>query len=234
MTLDPVLRIVSLWRIFRRRHKVTLPRLHPLLMALLVLSLLVGSGPVVSADGSKRVNDYLAGLNSLRAEFEQFTFNADRTQMTESRGTLYLQRPGRFRWEYAAPNQQVIIADGKRVYLHDLDLKQVSHQSQGTALRGTPALLLADGGPIEAHFAATAIESTDGRDWVELIPKATDTDVSRIELGFGGDQLESIIMEDSFGQTTRLNFSGAQRNPRLSADLFKMDQRAMDDFLSFD
>lgn len=204
------------------------------LALIFALTLLAGIRAAVAADGAERVNDYLAGLTSLRADFEQFTFNAERTRMMESRGTLYLQRPGRFRWEYDEPNRQVIIADGKRVYLHDLELKQVSHQSQSQALSGTPALLLADGGPIGSHFTASILPSTDGRDWVELIPKAQDTDVLRIELGFGKDQLESLIMEDSFGQTTRLNFSGAQRNTELSPDLFKMDQRATDDFLSFD
>ncbi|CRI64127.1 Outer-membrane lipoprotein carrier protein [Thiocapsa sp. KS1] len=202
-----------------------------LLCALILLS---GIGTAAAEDGAKRVNDYLAGLTSLRADFEQFTFNAERTRMMESRGTLYLQRPGRFRWEYSTPNRQVIIADGSRVYLHDLELKQVSHQSQSRALSGTPALLLADGGPIEKHFEASPIEGTDGRTWVELVPKAQDTDVVRIELGFGKDNLESLIMEDSFGQTTRLNFTGAERNATLSPDLFKMEQGAMDDFLSFD
>ncbi|MCG6895662.1 MAG: outer membrane lipoprotein chaperone LolA [Thiocapsa sp.] len=203
-------------------------------MLFVLLASLAWIAAAADADGSKRVNDYLAGLSSLRAEFEQFTFNAERTQMTESHGTLYLQRPGRFRWEYDSPSRQIIIADGNRVYLHDLELKQVSHQSQSSALRGTPALLLADGGPIEKHFSASALPSTDGRDWVELIPKEQDTDVLRIELGFGKDKLESLIMEDTFGQTTRLNFSGAERNARLSADLFKIDQRAVDDFLSVD
>lgn len=204
------------------------------LSLLVALLLLPGIGGALAADGAERVNEYLAGLSSLRADFEQFTFNAERTRMMESRGTLYLQRPGRFRWEYSTPNRQVIIADGSRVYLHDLELKQVSHQSQSRALSGTPALLLADGGPIEKHFEASAIQSTDGRTWVELVPKAQDTDVLRIELGFGEDNLESLIMEDSFGQTTRLNFTGAERNATLSADLFKMEQGSMDDFLSFD
>ncbi|WP_325290770.1 outer membrane lipoprotein carrier protein LolA [Thiocapsa sp.] len=204
------------------------------LAVLLPLILLSGIATANAAEGAKRVNDYLAGLSSLRADFEQFTFNAERTRMMESRGTLYLQRPGRFRWEYSTPNRQVIIADGSRVYLHDLELKQVSHQSQSRALSGTPALLLADGGPIEKHFEATPIEGTDGRTWVELVPKAQDTDVVRIELGFGKDNLESLIMEDSFGQTTRLNFTGAERNAELNPDLFKMEQGAMDDFLSFD
>lgn len=204
-----------------------------LLAALLALTLAVPAG-LAAADGRQRLDDYLKGLSSLKSSFKQVTFNADRTQMLEASGTLYLQRPGRFRWEYDAPNRQVIVADGKRVYLHDLDLAQISHQSQRRALRGTPALLLADGGPIEEHFSARPIESSDGRDWVELRPKAADTEVLRIELGFGGKELDSLIMEDSFGQMTRLNFSATQRNPRLDPGLFKVDDKAVDDFLSFD
>lgn len=187
-----------------------------------------------AAGDSERVNAYLRGLTSLKSNFTQVTFSADHARMIEARGTLYLLRPGRFRWEYAAPNRQVIVADGKRVYLHDLELEQVSHQSQSKALAGTPALLLADGGPIEAHFTAEALESSDGRDWVELIPKDKDTDVVRIELGFGGKELDSMIMVDSFGQETRLDFSATQRNPKLEPGLFKVDEKAVQDFLSFD
>lgn len=200
---------------------------------LLAFALFSISG-AIGADGAARVDAYLSGLNSLKADFEQYTFNADHTRLLEARGTLYLQRPGRFRWEYATPTHQVIIADGQRVYLHDLDLKQVSHQNQNDALRGTPALLLANPGPVAQHFAVETLDSTDGRDWVELIPKDEDTDVVRIELGFGKDTLDSLIMQDSFGQETRLNFTGAQRNATLKPDLFKIDQRAVDDFLQID
>jgi outer membrane lipoprotein carrier protein len=206
-----------------------------LFAAVLALAFLAPTSlTAAAAEGKERLDDYLKGLSSLKSSFKQVTFNADRTQMMEASGTLYLQRPGRFRWEYDAPNRQVIVADGKRVYLHDLELAQVSHQSQAKALRGTPALLLADGGPIEDHFTTKPIESGDGRDWVELTPKAADTDVVRIELGFGAKELDSLIMEDSFGQMTRLNFSATQRNPQLDPGLFEVDQKAVDDFLSFD
>jgi outer membrane lipoprotein carrier protein len=210
------------------------PRSRRIAAALTILLTLIATPLLAAQDGKDRVDGYLSGLTSLKSDFTQVTFNADRTSMLEAKGTFYLQRPGRFRWEYDTPNRQVIVADGNRVYLHDLDLEQVSHQSQNKALRGTPALLLADGGPIDAHFEARAIESRDGRDWVELIPKASDTDVVKIELGFGGGQLDSMIMEDSFGQMTRLNFTATQRNPSLDPGLFKVDQRAVDDFLSFD
>ncbi|MCK7583023.1 MAG: outer membrane lipoprotein carrier protein LolA [Chromatiales bacterium] len=219
--------MLSLSRSDSRRSRA----LHWLIPALIALCC---SGGAFAAEGAQRVDDYLKGLNSLKADFEQFTFNAERTQMMQRRGTLYLQRPGRFRWEYEGPNKQIIIADSQRVYVHDVELKQVSHQSQTKALRGTPALLLSNTDPIEQHFEVRPIESTDGRDWVELIPKDPETDVVRIELGFGKDTLDSLIMADSFGQETRLNFTGAQRNVSLKPDLFKIDQRAVDDFLPFD
>ncbi|MBS1201546.1 MAG: outer rane lipoprotein carrier protein LolA [Chromatiaceae bacterium] len=218
-------------------HPTGAPRrgLSAVFAVVLAITALTLVGPARGAsDGTQRLEDYLKGLTSLKSSFTQVTFNADRTRMMEASGTFYLQRPGRFRWEYDSPNKQVIVADGNRVYLHDLDLEQISHQSQAKALRGTPALLLADGGPIEKHFTAKPIESRDGRDWVELTPKAADTDVVKIELGFGGKELDSMIMEDSFGQMTRLNFSATQRNPSLDPGLFKVDKGAMDDFLSFD
>jgi len=212
----------------RRRRPFTLL----LLASLIGLGLSLGSA--AAADGRTRLDAFLKGLTSLQSSFEQTTFNADHTRVTQGRGTLYLQRPGRFRWEYDTPNKQVIVADGKRVYLHDLDLDQVSHQSEEKALRGTPALLLANDAPIERDFNTRPIASTDGRDWVELTPKAKDTDIVRIELGFGDAGLESMIMEDSFGQETRLNFGQTKRNPILDLGLFKMDEKAGGDFLSFD
>lgn len=205
-----------------------------LIAAALALSLGLFGAAADAGDGKQRLKDYLKGLRSLQSSFEQITFNAERTSMMQARGTFYLQRPGRFRWEYDTPNKQVIIADGKRVYVHDIDLDQVSHQSQSKALRGTPALLLADDAPIGKHFKTKSIASTDGRDWVELIPKDKETEVVKIELGFGAKELESMIMEDSFGQTTRLDFGATRRNPSLDRKLFKMDQRAMDEFFSLD
>ncbi|MBN2887252.1 MAG: outer membrane lipoprotein chaperone LolA [Chromatiaceae bacterium] len=189
---------------------------------------------VLAESGAERVNAYLDDLESLTARFEQFTFNAERSRLSESSGVFWVSRPGRFRWEYDAPQRQVIIADGSRVYVHDLELDQVTHQSQDKALAGTPALLLTEPGPIERHFEAAPIESSDGRDWVELIPRASESDVTRIELGFGAEGLESLIMEDSFGQTTRLNFSAIKRNEALDAGLFAVDQRLMNEFISLD
>jgi outer membrane lipoprotein carrier protein len=186
---------------------------------------------MAAPSGEQRLKDYLKGLNTLTCEFRQFTLSADGGRMIESEGTLYLQRPGRFRWEYRAPMAQIIVADGDRVWLHDIELDQISHQSQAKALDGTPAQLLASNEPIERHFEILTWDPGDGRDWVELQPKDAEGQVKRIRIGFIGEALDTLLMEDSFGQLTRFSFLNTKRNPKLDPKLFKLDRPSGGTFL---
>lgn len=211
-----------------RSASLRLPGLWIVLLALLL------GGPAPAATGPEHLKGYLRGLRSLVSDFRQITLNADEGRMVESRGTFYLRRPGKFRWEYKSPVKQVIVADGKRVWLHDLELDQVSHQSQAKALGGTPAQLLVTEGPIDRHFKVTPWDAGDERKWVELRPKAKDTQVVSIRIGFIGKRLDTLVMEDSFGQLTRFVFTGTKRNPKLDEDLFHFDTSAAVDFLQID
>jgi outer membrane lipoprotein carrier protein len=205
---------------------------RPPALALAALLLLPLTAP--AAEPGQALTSYLKGLDTLSADFEQVTFNADHTAMAESRGVFYIKRPGKFRWEYKKPGEQIIIADGKRVYVYDVELEQVSHQDQAKALAGTPALLLADGGPIDREFAVKDLPSSDGMTWMALTPRAEDTEVQTIQIGFEGKDLRSLIMEDSFGQVTRLLFTGTKRNPSLKDDLFHLKPNKATDVLQFD
>lgn len=203
-----------------------------LLKAVLTASLLALTTIALAApSGEARLKDYLKGLNTLTSEFRQYTLSADGGRMIESEGTFYLQRPGRFRWEYRAPMEQVIVADGDRVWLHDIELDQISHQSQSSALDGTPAQLLASNEPIDRYFEIFTWDPGDGRDWVELQPKKADGQVTRIRIGFIGEALDTLLMEDSFGQITRFSFLDTKRNPKLDPKLFKLDRPIGGDFL---
>ena len=205
----------------------SLSRLFP------VLAILSGVGFTANAgaDGAERLETYLQGLNTLSSEFEQVTLSADGGRMVESEGTFYLKRPGRFRWEYRTPVEQVIVADGKRVWLHDRELDQVSHQSQRSALEGTPAQLLATDEPIERHFRVLPWDGGEGRQWVELQPRDPDSQVVKIRIGFIGERLDTLLMEDGFGQLTRFSFTSTRRNPPLKRDLFRLEQPTGGDFL---
>jgi outer membrane lipoprotein carrier protein len=197
------------------------------------LALLI-CGQAAAVTAAERLQDYLDGLRSLRSSFEQITLSSDGGRMVESKGTLYLERPGKFRWEYESPVKQVIVADGDRVWLHDLELDQVSHQSQSKALNGTPAQLLAAEEPIDRHFKVSPWDGGDEREWVELQPKAEDTQVVRIRIGFIGERLDTLLMEDTFSQLTRFTFTKTERNPTLAEDLFRFDTSTGGDFLQID
>ncbi len=202
------------------------------LAASLLLAVLAEAAAAVGA--AERLEDYLQGLRSLSARFEQTTLTSPDAPLVESQGTLYLKRPGKFRWEYDSPVEQVIIADGNRVWLYDVELEQVSHQSQNKALEGTPALLLAAPEPIEQHFEILSWDAEDDREWVELRPRTEDTQIVRIRIGFYGNRLDTLLMEDSFGQLTRISFRATRRNPDLDDALFRFDESAERDYLRLD
>lgn len=209
-------------------------------LAAVVLTLALGLGGWMQAraesDAVEILTDYLQDLNSLSADFRQITLVPGNSgeQAFESAGRLYLRRPGRFRWEYDSPSEQLIIADGSRVYLEDTELDQVSHRSQEAALEGTPAQLLASDEPIDRYFRVRPLERDDGRAWVELEPKAEDSQVTRLQIAFIDGRLDTLLMEDRFGQLTRFVFTGIERNPRLADDLFQFDRPVGGDFLQMD
>jgi outer membrane lipoprotein carrier protein len=203
----------------------------PLLLLLALLSL---STAAARADGIAELKDYLSGLNALSADFRQITITADGGQTLESSGTFYLLRPNRFRWDYETPSDQQIIADGKRIYVHDKELEQVTHRSQKAVLDGTPAQLLASDQPVDDYFRLSNLDRGDGRTWVELIPKTTDTEVAKLQIGFRGGELDTLVMEDRFGQLTRFIFTGLKRNPQLQYSMFRFKRPARGDFLQID
>lgn len=203
-----------------------------------VLSLVLLTGllwPVIAvADGISMLKDYLQGLNSLSADFRQITLTANDGQMIESEGTFYLLRPNRFRWDYETPTEQEIVADGKRIYVHDKELDQVTHSSQKKVLDGTPAQLLASEQPVEDYFQLRNIDEGDDRTWVELIPKTEDTEIVKLRIAFLRGEIDTLLMEDRFGQLTRFIFSNLQRNPQLDYAMFRFERPAGSDFLQVD
>ena len=166
---------------------------------------------------------FLDGLHTLEAEFDQRVTTADHGQVVRSHGILYLARPGRFRWAYDQPAEQLILADGDRVWMYDPELEQVSHQAQKDALKGTPALLLSDDGPVDRHFRVLDAGHRQGLDWVRLIPKTQDAVVKDLLLGFDGDRLVRLDMRDEFGQRTAFVFHHIRRNPPLDPALFRFE-----------
>lgn len=172
---------------------------------------------------TKRIESWLSTNESLRAGFNQSVFDEDGLRIGESKGTVAFRRPYRFRWDYEAPEPQVIVADGNEVWWYDVDLQQVTVRPVESTLEGTPAVLLAGPRHVGEHFHILALPSADGVDWFEFIPRSDDAVFRAIRVGMQGNEIRTVEMDDGFGQTTRIVFFDVEHNPTLDDQLFRFE-----------
>ncbi len=189
-------------------------------MRLTIFGLLFVCVSTAYASATTDLEKHLSGLATWSADFKQ-TIDDGHGKVTRSAaGHLYLQRPGKFRWDYTEPSEQLVLADGKQVWFYDKDLAQANVRAMDAGLAGTPAMLLSGGGSISSQFDITALPKDEGLDWFQLLPKHADTDFQALRIGFKGDEIVRMLLADKLNQVTRLNFSRPQRNTELSAELF--------------
>ena len=180
------------------------------------------------ADGLQSLEAFMARTQSGRADFTQVVTSPAKEGKAErkktSSGTFEFQRPGRFKFVYLKPFEQTIVADGKTLWLHDLDLNQVTQRAQAQALGTTPAALLASAPDLKALRADFTLESApaqDGLEWVLATPKAKDGQLQSVRVGLDSNQLAALAILDSFGQRSLIRFTGLQANPALPANAFQ-------------
>lgn len=189
----------------------------------LAVSLLVASSLAQAAsDAVARVDAYLASLKTLTADFEQVVRD-DKGQITNrAAGKLTLSRPDRFRWDYREPYLQTIVADGRKLWLYDADLQQVTVRPLEQGLGSTPAMLLSGSGKAADAFAAGGVEQRGGVTWCTLTPKQHGSDFERVSLAFDGKgELAAMELVDKLGQATAISFGNLARNGRVDASAFR-------------
>jgi outer membrane lipoprotein carrier protein len=186
-----------------------------------VLFMLIAGGQ--GARAGDRVADYFAGLESFQATFTQTVVDSGGEQLQRSEGSVWIERPGRFRWDYRTPYRQLIVADGERLWTYDEDLEQATVQRIDEALSSTPAMLLSGFRPLSEVMSWSAAEGDDPRlDWFRLEPRRADAAVEKIRIGFDGDQLAIIDVVDGLGNSTRIRFSAIVRNEPVDDSLFRL------------
>ncbi len=172
------------------------------------------------ADGVSSLRDFFNNTNSMRAHFSQVVNDKQGRKEQEVEGTMQLQRPNKFRWDYKKPYEQQIVSDGKQVFLFDADLQQVTIRDLSKALGSSPAAMLAGGEAVEKSFTLKNAIRKDGLTWVLALPKDKDSGFERVLLGFKAEQLRKMEMVDSFNHVTLITFSEVERNPTLQDSTF--------------
>jgi outer membrane lipoprotein carrier protein len=169
------------------------------------------------------LNAFTKGLKGLDGQFAQQVFDAKGKLKESSSGKVALSAPRLFRWEYVKPYPQLIVADGKTVWVYDPDLQQVTKRPQGAEEQNSPLSALIDPGKLDAQFVVKEDGTADGLDWLLLTPKgdATEASFRSARLGFAKAGLVKMQVVDALGQRTEISFSGWKRNPAFPASTFR-------------
>lgn len=173
-----------------------------------------------NAGGRDQLNTFTKGLKGLDGQFSQQVFDARGKQKEYSTGRVALSAPRLFRWEYVKPYPQLIVADGKTVWVHDPDLQQVSKRPQGVEEANSPLAILLEPSRLDRDFAVKDAGKTAGVEWLQLTPKQADAPFKTAKLGFTKGNLAQMEYVDATGQRTKISFSGWKRNPGFAKSTF--------------
>lgn len=177
-------------------------------------------GTTAQAAATQDLQRFFSKVQRYSARFDQVTLDEAMNPIQESSGNLWIERPGKFRWNYTVPYEQLIVGDGKQVWVYDVELKQAAVRRMQGALGATPAILLSGKGALEGIFTIKDLGHQGALDWVQLTPKKNDGGFEIIRIGFEKGKIRTLEMVDGFGQTTRVTLRDAQENIQISADKF--------------
>ena len=189
--------------------------------AALVAAALLAAAPPALAGAIDAFLAFTAASRTATARFEQQVLDGAGRVVDRSSGTFAFSRPGKFRWAYDKPVSTLIVADGKRLWIHDADLNQVTVRPMDRALSATPAALLAGQGDVTAVFTLREAGPADGLDWLEATPKERDTGFERVRIGMKGAVPSVMELHDSLGGRTVLRFPEFRAGAKVDADTFR-------------
>ena len=167
------------------------------------------------------LEEFSTGLDALQASFDQVIINQEGVVETAGNGQVWLARPARFRWAYEGDFPEVIVADGRTVWMHDVVMEQVTIRPQSSLAQNSPLSVLMDISELDQQFTVRELGRHDGVDLLELVSLSPDSEFERVMLGLNGPALQLMVMEDAFGLRTELRFTEVLRNPDLDDALFE-------------
>lgn len=184
------------------------------------------------ATALKDLENFVKHTKSGRAAFTQVVTSPARDGQTPktktSSGSFEFLRPNRFKFLYKKPFEQAIVSDGQTLWLHDVDLNQVTARKLVQVLNGTPAAVIAaaaDLKGLQADFTLTALPEKTGLQWVKAVSKTKEGQLQSITVGLRntdkGTELAALEILDSFGQLSVMTFNQFEVNPALSSASFQ-------------
>ena len=186
-----------------------------------LVAMIMLSAPVpANASGLAQLKAFVEGAKTGRTTFRQSVIPKGREQAQVSSGTFTFARPGRFRWSYEKPYEQLIVGDGAKLWIYDRDLNQVTTHKQDVSLGASPAALLSGDNTLDRNFEVVDAGASDGLEFVDARPRAPESGVERVRIGFRDNLPRTMELHDTFGNVTTLTFDSFERNVKLDAAQF--------------
>ncbi|MDR2876928.1 MAG: outer membrane lipoprotein chaperone LolA [Chromatiales bacterium] len=190
---------------------------------LILLLLALFLSPVAQAQSAKRsLDEFFNGLRTLQGRFEQ-TITQNSRVIQRTQGALAVLRPGKFRWQYESPFEQLITTNGEMLWVYEPDLDQVTLSALDASVGNTPAILLSTDESLDKVFTIVDAGLKEGLNWAMLDPLSEQSTFRRIFLGFNAHGLMAMDIVDALDQTISIHFSELRRNVKLDPKLFEFE-----------
>ncbi|MCK5003034.1 MAG: outer membrane lipoprotein chaperone LolA [Gammaproteobacteria bacterium] len=183
--------------------------------------LFVLASSATAGEGEQLLERFLTQSKTMSADFVQTLRTDDNEVLQESKGHFYLNRPGKFRWNYTEPYAQEIVSDGEQVWVYDVDLKQVTVQNKSASTNNTPMALMEGKLQLKEAYNVSELDHRDGIYRLKLSSKSKDVDFSELIVGVDEQGLKFMQLRDQFEQTTDIVFVELELNKKLASDLFE-------------
>jgi len=169
----------------------------------------------------QKLEAFLSNAQSISARFKQKLVDQYGFALQESAGTLRMQRPGKFYWDYVLPYPQSIISNGKKIWMYDSELEQVNVQPYDQVLASSPINLLDKNQKLDVEFKIQALPFAEKQHWLKLLPKNSESDFKEMVVGLSDGKIKTMRFVDNFNQTTQIEFEQLVVNPEFAQSQFE-------------
>lgn len=191
--------------------------------SLFTLALLVSTTVLAAPESATQLFEQtLSPIRSMTANFKQVTYATSGRPLQQANGNMAIARPNKFRWYILKPNKQLIVTDGKLLWVYDVDLEQASVRYLKKMQNNNPAMLLSGNvQQTEKYYQIQVKQQTANGLIFSLKPKQKDGLFKQLELSFNHNKLTSMVFRDNLGQLVKVSFSHITMNPAIPAKQFR-------------
>jgi len=191
---------------------------HLFLCSLFLLSVAM---PSFASSSQESLEKHLQGYKNLSGQFTQIISSENSAHSQSSTGEFWIKKPNKFRWHYLTPYIQQIISNGESLWIYDEDLEQVSIKDASQSINSSPLAIILGSAELDKLFNITQLGDNDDLQWLSLTPIEESSGFEFINIGFKNGLLTRMVLQDNFGQTTRLLFTDVSVQMPIADDKFE-------------